>query len=60
MMQKEGMTQATLARRLGISRARVNQWLSLLRLPKGEKKRILEMGDHWGSRILTERKLRAL
>ena len=59
-ISREGLTQAELARKHGISRARVNQWLSLLKLPKGEKKRILEMGDHWGSRVLTERKLRAL
>jgi hypothetical protein len=59
-MSREGLSQAELARKHGISRARVNQWLSLLKLPKKETRRILAMGDHWGSRILTERKLRAL
>ena len=34
-MSREGLTQAELARKHGISRARVHQWLSLLKLPKG-------------------------
>ena len=36
-----GLTQADLARKHGISRARVNQWLALLKLPEGER-RLLE------------------
>jgi predicted transcriptional regulator len=59
-MRREGLTQADLARKHGISRARVNQWLSLIRLPEGVKKRILTMGDHWERRLLTERGLRRL
>jgi len=35
-MQREGLTQTELARKHGISRARVNQWPSLLKLQKGE------------------------
>lgn len=57
-MSREGITQAELARKHGLSRARVNQWLSLLRLPVGEKRRIMAMGDHWERRVVTERSLR--
>ena len=55
---REGLTQAELARKHGISRARVNQWLSLLKLPKKEIRRIQAMGDNWERRLLTERNLR--
>ena len=57
-MKQEGLTQAGLARKHGISRARVNQWLALLRLPEGERKRVLAMGDYWDRRVITERMLR--
>ena len=58
-MKRENLTQAELARRHGMTRARVNQWLSLLKLPEGERKRILAMGDHWDRRVVTERMLRS-
>jgi DNA-binding transcriptional regulator YiaG len=57
-MERKGLTQAELAHKHGISRARVNQWLSLLQLPVGERRRILAMGDNWGRRVVTERMLR--
>ena len=57
-MSREGLTQAELSRKHGISRARVNQWLALLRLPTGKRMRILAMGDRWKKRLLTERALR--
>jgi len=57
-MEREGLTQAELVQKHGISRTRVNQWLSLLQLPVGERRRILAMGDHWERRVLTERSLR--
>ena len=57
-MRKEDLTQADLARKHGISRARVNQWLSLLKLPEREKRQILAMGDHWDRQVVTERELR--
>jgi len=57
-MRREGITQAELARKHDVSRARVNQWLSLLKLPAGERKRILAMGDHWERRVVTEREMR--
>jgi len=59
-MRREGLTQADLARKHGISRARVNQWLSLLKLSAGVRKMILEMGDHWERQVITERGLRKL
>ena len=42
-MRREGLTQAELSRKLRISKARVNQWLSLLRLPVKVKRGILVM-----------------
>ena len=57
-MKNDGLTQAELARKHGMTRARVNQWLSLLKLPEGERRRILAMGDHWARRVVTERRLR--
>ena len=57
-MNREELTQAELARKHGLSRARVNQWLSLLKLPKKEIRHILAMGDNWERQLLTERGLR--
>ena len=57
-MEREGLSQADLARKHGISRTRVNQWLSLLKLPGKEIRRILAMGDNWERRLITERMLR--
>jgi len=57
-MSRDGLSQATLARKHGISRARVHQWLSLLRLPEKEKMRLLAMGDDWDRQLITERQLR--
>jgi hypothetical protein len=57
-MEREGLTQAELAQKHEISRTRVNQWLSLLQLPVGERRRILAMGDNWERRVVTERNLR--
>ena len=57
-LKRDGVTQAELARRHGMTRARVTQWLSLLDLPKLEIERVLAMGDYWERRLLTERSLR--
>jgi hypothetical protein len=57
-MEREGLIQAELALKHGISRARVSQWLSLLQLPVGDRRRILAIGDNWERRVLTERSLR--
>ena len=57
-MRREGFSQSELARKHGISRVRVNQWLSLLDLPKLEIEKVLAMGDYWERRLVTERLLR--
>ena len=58
-MKRDGISQAELARRRGLSRARVHQWLSLLELPMKEIEQLKAMGDHWGRRLVTERMLRS-
>ena len=57
-MKRDGISQAELARRHGLSRTRVHQWLSLLELPKREIERLEAMGDNWDRRLVTERMLR--
>jgi transcriptional regulator with XRE-family HTH domain len=57
-MRREGFSQAELARKHGLSRARVNQWLSLLNLQGKEIRRIWAMGDYWDRKVITERELR--
>ncbi len=52
------MSQAELARKHGLSCARVNHRMTLLKLPGKEIKPILEMGDHWEPRLVTEQTLR--
>ena len=59
-MKKEGLSQAELARKHGLSRARVHQWLSLLKLPKMKIILMQAMGDKWERKLLTERSLRKL
>ena len=49
--EREELTQAELARKHGISRSRGNQWLALLKLPEGERKRFLAMVEHWERRV---------
>jgi len=53
-------SQTDLARRLGVSRARINQYLRLLKLPPKIKESVIRMGDPLYSRKITERRLRAL
>ena len=55
MIQKEGLTKAQLARKLGISRIRVTQLLNLLKLPQERQDYVLLHGK---DEMLTERKLR--
>jgi ParB-like chromosome segregation protein Spo0J len=52
------LTKAQLARKLGISRARVTQILNLLKLPEELIREVEEMGDYWERRLVTERMLR--
>jgi len=56
--KRDGISRAELARRHGLSRARVTQWLSLMELPRIEIERVLAMGDYWERRLVTERELR--
>lgn len=58
LMAAEGINRAELARRLGVSRARVTQWLALLKLSKEELEEIAALGDHWDCRVMTERGMR--
>jgi ParB-like chromosome segregation protein Spo0J len=57
-MLAEGISRAELARRLGVSRARVTQWLDLLELPEGKLEEIAALGDSWNRQVVTERVLR--
>ena len=51
-------SQAGLARKLGISRVRVNQFLRLLKLDKGVMDAVERLGDPLSCRDITERMLR--
>lgn len=53
-------SQTALGQRLGVSRARVNQMLRLLKLPPEVQEAVARMGDPLTSRKITERKLRNL
>ncbi len=57
-MELEDLNKADLARKLGISRARVTQILNLLKLPEKLIREVEEMGDYWERRLVTERMLR--
>ena len=57
-MLAEGINRAELARRLGMSRARVTQWLDLLELPEQVLREAEALGDNWNRRVMTERELR--
>ena len=57
-MEMEDLSRAELARRLGLSRARVTQMLNLLMLPPELIQEIEEMGDYWSKQLVTERQLR--
>ena len=56
----ECATQTALARKIGVSRARVNQMLRLLKLPQEDQGAVARMGDPLPYRKITERKLRFL
>jgi hypothetical protein len=59
-MTVEGISRAELPRRLGISRARVTQWLSLLELPERVIREAEALGDSWDRQVMTEREMRGL
>ena len=49
------MTKADLARKFGISRARVTQVMNLLKLPEELIREVGEIGEYWERRFGTER-----
>ena len=53
-------SKAELARKLGVSRARVTQVLNLLKLNPTMIRKITQLGDPLGSPVMTERKLREI
>ncbi len=57
-MLAEGINRAELARRLGVSRARVTQWMDLLELPEAVIRQARAKGDNWEHRLVTERMFR--
>jgi ParB-like chromosome segregation protein Spo0J len=57
-MLAEGINRAELARRLGVSRARITQWLDLLELPEKVLRDAEVMGDNWDRQMMTEREIR--
>jgi ParB-like chromosome segregation protein Spo0J len=52
-------SQANLARKVGVSPARISQMLRLLKLPQEIQQAVIRMGDPLPPREVTERKLRA-
>ena len=60
MMEMEELSRADLARKLGLSRARVTQMLNLIGLPEMLISEIEGMGDNWSRQLVTERQLRRL
>ena len=58
-MKLNDLIKAELARKLGISRARVTQFLNLLKLPEELIEEVERMGDNWNRRLVTERMLRS-
>ena len=54
MLEHEGMTQSQIARNLGVSRTRINQFLNLLKLPLEKQEYILLYGKE---KKITEYKL---
>ncbi len=51
-------SQTDLARKVGVSRARVNQILRLMKLPSDIQESIIRMGELSSPRQITERRLR--
>ena len=52
--------QSELARKLGISRARVTQMLNLMKLNPTIIEELVNLGDPMDKRVVTERKLRGM
>ncbi len=59
-MEAGGLTQTKLTESMGVTRARISQWLSLLQLPENLLADVESLGDHWTRRLVTERQLRGI
>ena len=59
-MEEQRLTQAELARELGVTRTRVTQMLNILKLPEEVLARVRDYGDPMERRLVTERKLRTV
>ena len=59
-MSNTALNRATLARREGLSRARVTQIMHLLELPPEIQDQLLQLSDDRCSSVFTERKLQSL
>jgi ParB-like chromosome segregation protein Spo0J len=57
---REYSSQTDLSRKVGVSRARINQYLRLLKLPPEIQKTMVQMGKLSSPREITERRLRTL
>jgi len=45
---------------MGVTRARISQWLTLLQLPRDLIADVESLGDNWTRRLVTERRLRGI
>ena len=59
-MANTALNRATLARREGLSRARVTQIMHLLELPSEIQNHLLQLSDDRYSSVFTERKLQSV
>lgn len=57
-MEEQGLSQAELARELGVSRARVSQMLNILRPPEDVLLKAKSHGNPMAKQLVTERMLR--
>jgi len=55
LLKSEGLTQSQLAKKLGISKARITQLLNLLKLPQKDQEEILKSGKE---KLISEKSLR--
>jgi ParB-like chromosome segregation protein Spo0J len=53
-------SQTKLAHKVGVSRARISQFLRPLKLPPDIQQSVIQMGDKLTTRKITERRLRKL
>jgi len=59
-MEVKDLNQTAPAERMGVTRARISQWLTLLQLPRDLIADVESLGDNWTRRLVTERRLRGI